>query len=89
MAKAIFEGMSGKFVPSEYKDEYRQKVQDAIERKIAGKEIVAPKENVANSVSNLMDALKNPLSLHRSRNLKRLFPRKQQLKRRKRDGRLI
>ena len=27
MAKAIIEGMSGKFVPSEYKDEYRQKVQ--------------------------------------------------------------
>lgn len=64
MAKAIIEGMSGKFVPSEYRDEYRQKVQEAIERKIAGKEIVAPKENGVTSISNLMDALKKSLNLH-------------------------
>lgn len=61
MAKAIIEGMSGKFIPSEYKDEYRQKVQEAIERKIAGKEIVAPKENGAATVSNLMEALTKSL----------------------------
>ena len=44
MAKAIIEGMTGEFKPEEYRDEYRQKVQEAIERKIAGKEIVTPKE---------------------------------------------
>ena len=41
MAKAIIEGMTGEFNPEEYRDEYRQKVQEAIERKIAGKEIVS------------------------------------------------
>lgn len=39
MAKAIIEGMTGEFNPEEYRDEYRKKVQDAIEKKIAGKEI--------------------------------------------------
>ena len=63
MAKAIIEGMSGKFVPSEYKDEYRQKIQDAIERKIAGKQIVAPKEKGLGTVANLMDALTKSLEL--------------------------
>lgn len=63
MAKAIIEGMSGKFVPSEYKDEYRQRVQEAIERKIAGKEIIAPKEKGIGTVANLMDALTKSLEL--------------------------
>ena len=63
MAKSIIEGMSGKFVPSEYKDEYRQKVQEAIERKILGKQIVAPKDSKTATVSNLMDALTKSLEL--------------------------
>ena len=62
MAKAIIEGMSGKFTPEEYKDEYREKVQEAIERKIAGKEIVSPKENRNNTPAELMDALMKSLS---------------------------
>ncbi len=63
IAKAIIEGMSGEFNPDEYKDEYRQKVQEAIERKIAGKEIVAPKEKDGNSIANLMEALTKSLEL--------------------------
>lgn len=63
MAKAIIEGMSGKFNPEDYKDEYSQRVREAIERKIAGKEIVAPKESGATSVSNLMEALTKSLEL--------------------------
>lgn len=63
MAKAIIESMKGEFNPEEYKDEYRQKVQDAIEQKIAGKEIVAPKEKEQCSVANLMDALTKSLEL--------------------------
>ena len=62
MAKAIIEGMSGKFSPEDYKDEYREKVQEAIERKIAGKEIVSPKESKNNNPANLMDALMKSLS---------------------------
>ncbi len=76
MAKAIIEGMSGKFVPSEYKDEYRQKVQEAIERKIAGKQIVAPKENGTASVSNLMEALTKSLELAQKPKAKKATPKK-------------
>ncbi len=63
IAKAIIEGMSGEFTPEEYKDEYREKVQEAIERKIAGKEIVAPKEKGGSSITNLMEALTKSLEL--------------------------
>lgn len=76
MAKAIIEGMSGKFVPSDYKDEYRQKVQEAIERKIAGKQIVAPKDGKTATVSNLMDALTKSLELAQKSKTKKTPPKK-------------
>lgn len=63
MAKAIIDGMTGEFNPEEYKDEYREKVQQAIEQKIAGKEIVSPKEKNITTVANLMDALTKSLEL--------------------------
>ena len=63
MAKALIEGMSGKFNPSDYKDEYRRKVQGAIERKIAGKEIVSPKESGSGKMIDLMEALTKSLEL--------------------------
>lgn len=63
MAKALIEGMSGKFNPSDYKDEYRRKVQEAIERKIAGKEIVSPKERGSGKMIDLMEALTKSLEL--------------------------
>lgn len=62
MAKAIIESMTGKFDPNEYRDEYREKVRAAIERKIAGKEIVSPKEEKAD-VGSLMEALTKSLEL--------------------------
>lgn len=63
MAKALIEGMSDKFNPSDYKDEYRRKVQEAIERKIAGKEIVSPKESGSGKMIDLMEALTKSLEL--------------------------
>ena len=63
MAKALIEGMSGKFVPEDYKDEYRQRIQAEIECKIAGKEIVAPKENGSGKMIDLMEALTKSLEL--------------------------
>ena len=63
MAKAIIDSMTGEFNPEEYKDEYREKVQQAIEQKIAGKEIVSPKEKNVTTVANLMDALTKSLEL--------------------------
>ena len=52
-----------KFNPSDYKDEYRCKVQEAIERKIAGKEIVSPKESGSGKMIDLMEALTKSLEL--------------------------
>ena len=63
MAKAIIDGMTGEFDPQEYTDEYSKKVKDAIEKKIAGKQIVAPKEKAATKVTDLMDALTKSLAL--------------------------
>lgn len=63
MAKAIIESMSGNFEPEQYKDEYREKVQQAIEQKIAGKEIVKPKEKATTTAASLMDALQQSLAL--------------------------
>lgn len=76
MAKAIIEGMTGEFNPEEYRDEYRQKVQEAIERKIAGKEIVAPKEKGVGTVANLMDALIKSLELTQKPKVKKTAPKK-------------
>lgn len=53
--------MSGHFSPENYKDEYRKKLLSAIERKIAGKEIVSPKENGETTVGDLMEALQKSL----------------------------
>ena len=63
MAQTIIESMTGRFEPQKYKDEYREKVQEAIEKKIAGKEIAAPKEKNFGTVSNLMEALTKSLEL--------------------------
>ena len=62
MAKAIIESMSGEFNPKDYKDEYIEKVKSAIERKIAGKEIVSAKESRETNIVDLMEALKKSLS---------------------------
>lgn len=71
MAKAIIDGITGEFNPEEYKDEYRAKIQDAIERKITGKEIVAPKEKNNISVANLMEALTKSLKLTQKKPVKK------------------
>lgn len=58
MARALIGAMDGSFVPGEYKDEYQQKLRDLIERKINGKEIVAPKEKEKSGAIDLMEALR-------------------------------
>ena len=44
-----------------YKDEYREGLQQIIDAKIAGEEIVAPQVEAPPRVVNLMDALKKSL----------------------------
>lgn len=57
LANAIIKSMSSPFDPTKYKDEYTAKVLAAIEQKVAGKEITAPKESVG-KIIDLMEALK-------------------------------
>lgn len=67
MATAIIDSMTGEFVPSEYKDEYREKVMNAIEKKIAGKEIVSPKEKTGATITDLMEALTKSLEMTKTK----------------------
>lgn len=62
MAKKIIEAMSEKFDPEAYKDEYRERLQQAIDAKIEGREPEAPEEGKESSVASLMEALANTLS---------------------------
>lgn len=62
MAKSIIEAMTAPFEPEKYHDEYRKKLEEAIEQKIAGKEIVAPIEKAINSAVSLMEALQASLT---------------------------
>ena len=41
MAQQLIESLSGEFEPEQYKDEYREKVLELIERKAAGEEIAS------------------------------------------------
>ena len=72
MAKTLIESMSGPFEIENFKDEYREKLQAAIDRKIAGKEIIAPKDKESRKVVDLMEALR--LSLQDVKPAKRKGP---------------
>lgn len=62
LAKSLIDNMTGKFDPAKYKDEYREKVLDAINKKINGESIKKVKQKkLPNNVINLMDALKKSL----------------------------
>jgi DNA end-binding protein Ku len=58
MATQLIESLTGEFDPARYRDEYREKVLDLIERKAAGEEIaVQPEAPAAAPVPDLMAAL--------------------------------
>ncbi len=57
MAETLIDNMSGKFNPKDYKDMYKEKLLEAIDKKIRGKKITKPKEEKNKKISNLMDAL--------------------------------
>jgi DNA end-binding protein Ku len=61
LAKQLIASMSSKFIPQDYIDEYRAKLQAAIEMKIRGKEIIAAQEGVPNLAVDLVAALKQSI----------------------------
>ena len=73
MAKQLIEKMSGKFVPSHFKDTYRSDLKNRVQEKIRKKqthaldvEEPAPEERPKAQVINLMDALKASLARNKS-----------------------
>jgi DNA end-binding protein Ku len=67
MAQQLIDSLSGAFEPDRYRDEYREKVLDLIERKAAGEEITAAPEAPAPAkVPDLMAALEASLAAVRT-----------------------
>ena len=63
MAQQLIESLSSEFEPDRYRDEYREKVLDLIERKAAGEEIaVQPEAPQPKAVPDLMAALEASLA---------------------------
>ncbi|HEY7008256.1 MAG TPA: Ku protein [Jatrophihabitantaceae bacterium] len=60
MAESLVASMSGDFDPSEYTDDYREALQQVIDAKVEGREVVEPEERQpsAGNVVDLMSALK-------------------------------
>jgi len=61
LAKQVIGTFEGPLDLATYKDEYREGLQQIIDAKIAGEEIVAPNVEAPPKVVNLMDALKKSL----------------------------
>ena len=61
LALKLIESMGGEFTPSDYVDEYQNKVKRAIDKKINGEEVKKVKSKKTVTVSNLMDALEKSL----------------------------
>ena len=59
MAESLVDSLTAAFEPDKYRDEYREQVQDLIDRKAAGEELVAPAEESLEKpkVVDLMAAL--------------------------------
>ncbi|MFZ1995498.1 MAG: Ku protein [Solirubrobacteraceae bacterium] len=67
MAQQLIDSLSAEFDPERFKDEYRERVLDLIERKAAGEEIaVAPEAEEAAPAPDLMAALEASLAEVRS-----------------------
>lgn len=68
MARQLIESLSSEFEPERYRDEYREKVLDLIERKAAGEEIaVQPEAPQPKAVPDLMAALEASLAAVRDK----------------------
>ncbi|BCN30887.1 non-homologous end joining protein Ku [Anaeromicropila herbilytica] len=63
MAKMLIENMTKPFVAAEYKDDYQERLREAIMKKIQGKEIVSTETTENNNVIDLMEALQRSLNL--------------------------
>ena len=59
MAETLVDAMATKFDPADYKDEYKEAVEDIVKAKVEGEEIIeAPEEEAETTVADLMTALR-------------------------------
>ncbi|OYD09672.1 non-homologous end joining protein Ku [Paludifilum halophilum] len=61
MAQQLIENLTTEFEPEKYEDDYRKSLEEAIEKKVKGEEIVEAPERQPERVVDLMDALKASL----------------------------
>ncbi len=66
MAKTMIDSMTSAFDPGLYHDEYQEKLRQAIESKIAGKEIVNVDKESPNNIIDLMEAMKKTVEMTKS-----------------------
>ncbi|HXF71632.1 MAG TPA: Ku protein [Actinomycetota bacterium] len=77
MARQLIESLSGPFEPAAYRDEYREKLLEIVERKVAGEEItVAAAPPASEPVVDLMEALKRSVAAAKERAKPAARPRK-------------
>jgi DNA end-binding protein Ku len=64
MAESYIDALSGDFTPEEYSDGYRQALEEVIEAKVEGREVVRPPEEAPaeGKVVDLMDALRKSVA---------------------------
>lgn len=69
MAKTLINSMTGSFDASSYKDEYQERLRDAILQKIHGEDIVAVDTSVPPNVIDLMEALQRTIAMSQNQKL--------------------
>lgn len=65
IAAQLIKAMSAPYDPSDYSDEYQERLMEAIRHKIEGEAISAPKEQEPAGIADLMDALKQSVALQK------------------------
>lgn len=63
MAMTLVNSMTGPFEPAAYKDDYQERLRDAIMQKIHGEDIVAVDTSAPSNVIDLMEALQRTLDM--------------------------
>ncbi len=61
LAIKLIDQLSGKFEPDKYVDEYQTRIKEAIDKKVAGKEIKSVKTKKPKNIANLLEALEKSL----------------------------
>ena len=69
MAKTLIDSLTKEFDPAAYKDEYQERLRDAIIQKIHGEDIVAVDTSTPNNVIDLMEALQKTIDMSKEKEL--------------------